>query len=122
MSAASSVEWREVDGRRCLAIDFIGKLSAELARTTLAQVRDAFDEHGDHVTMIWNAARMTGYETDARALWQEGMAELKPRIQAIHLVAESAIIRMGAAVVGMFIQYPIQTWPTLDAIRHDTAK
>jgi hypothetical protein len=111
------VYWADVDGQQCLAIRFVGSLSVDAARWALDEVRAALRDRDDKVTMIWDAAEMTGYETEARTLWQEGMAEVKPRIDAIHLVAESAIIRMGAAVVGMFIGYKIHAWPTLDAVR-----
>jgi hypothetical protein len=112
-----NVYWTEIDGQQCLAIRFVGNLSADAARSALDEVRAALRDRGDKINMVWDAAEMTGYETEARTLWQQGMAELKSRIHAIHLVADSAIIRMGAAVVGMFIGYPIHSWATLDAVR-----
>lgn len=119
MSSSSSVCWTEIDGQQCLAIRFVGTLRVEAARATLDDVRAALRDRDDAITMIWDAAEMNGYETEARTLWQQGMAELRPRIHAIHLVADSAIIRMGAAVVGMFIGYPIRSWASLDAVRLD---
>jgi hypothetical protein len=119
VSSSPSVHWAEVDGRQCLTIRFVGTLNADAARVTLDDVRAAVGDRDDKITMIWDAAKMNGYETEARTLWQQGMADLRPRIHAIHLVADSAIIRMGAAVVGMFIGYPIQAWPSLEAVRLD---
>jgi hypothetical protein len=119
VSPSPDVRWTEIDGQRCLAIRFVGTLDADAARAALDDVRIALGDRDDKITMIWDAAKMNGYETEARTLWQHGMAELKPRIHAIHLVADSAIIRMGAAVVGMFIGYPIHSWASLDAVRLD---
>ena len=96
MDSSPSVAWRQIDGHRCLSVRFVGNLTADEARTTLDEIREALSQTDEQVTMVWDAAEMTGYETEARTLWQEGMADLKPRIDAIHLVAESAIIRMGA--------------------------
>ncbi|HWB80464.1 MAG TPA: STAS/SEC14 domain-containing protein [Nannocystaceae bacterium] len=117
MDASAEVAWGDVDGQRCLVIRFSGNLTADSARTALQRVHEALAEQHGAVTMIWDAQHMTGYETEARTLWQVDMDGLKPRIDAIHLVARSAIIRMGAAVVGMFMRYPIRTWQSLDSVR-----
>ncbi len=117
MSVPPEVAWQEVDGQRCLVIRFAGYLAADGARVALQRVRTALAERSDGVTMVWDASDMTGYDTESRTLWQNDMDELKPRIAAIHLVARSAIIRMGAAVVGMFMRYPIRTWEGIDAVR-----
>jgi hypothetical protein len=117
VSVPPEVAWQEIDGQRCLVIRFAGNLSADAARLALERVRTALDERGGDVTMVWDAGEMTGYDTETRTLWQSNMDELKPRIAAIHLVARSTIVRMGAAVVGMFMRYPIRTWESLDAVR-----
>ena len=83
MSSSPSVYWTEIDGQRCLAIRFVGTLDAGGARAALDDVRAALGDRDEKITMIWNAAEMDGYETEARTLWQHGMAELEPRIHAI---------------------------------------
>ena len=117
MNAASSVQWERFGDHRCLVISFEGKLEVKDAKAKMKSITAAIEAAGEPVAMVWDAARMTGYESEARKLWQDGLKRLRPQIRAIHLVSDSAVIRMGASVVGMFLGLEISSWPTRAAVR-----
>ena len=117
VDSSPQVAWEDIDGRQCLVVTFSGKLTRADAASAMDIIRAEVEGAAEPVVMVWEATAMSGYESEARTLWQEGLAELKPGIQAIHLVSESAVIRMGAAVVGMFVGYPITSWSSRADVR-----
>ena len=111
------VQWQTIEGQPCLFVDFEGHLDREGAQERLEAIDAALAEREGPIVMIWEASEMSGYDKDARTLWQEHLVRTKPRLKAIHLVTNSFVIRMGASVVSMFMRYPIRTWASMDAVR-----
>jgi hypothetical protein len=60
--------------------------------------------------MLWDCVAMTGYDQEARSVWQEALQDLRSRISAIHLVSESLSIRLAARAVSLFIRLPLRAW------------
>ena len=115
-SSLPSVRWERVGVHRCLVVQFEGKLLADEARAKIAAIQAELDDVSEPVHMIWDALAMTAYEGEARTLWQDGLAGLRPRIHAIHLITASSVIRMGASVVGMVLGLDIECWPSREAV------
>lgn len=79
---------------------------------TIAQVIDRFERLASTRTeptpLIADLRQMTGYESAVRQAWQEALARQRPKINRIVIVgARSAMIRMGAAVVGAYSGVPV---------------
>lgn len=117
MVAGSHAQWEEIGTERCLVVRFSGHLDVAEARAKMAQIHAALEGVNEPVHMIWDALEMTSYDADARRLWQEGLKLVRDEIRAIHLISESAVIHMGAAVVGMFVGFDIRSWPSREAVR-----
>jgi hypothetical protein len=72
--------------------------------------------------IIGDLREMTGYETEARMAWQDALYPHRERIEGIVLVGGgSALVRMGAAVIGAFTGIPVRfvsSWTDIaEAIR-----
>ena len=52
---------------------------------------------------------MKCYESGARKKWTNALFEMKPQIGTIWLISDSALIRMGATVMGMATSLNIRT-------------
>ena len=64
--------------------------------------------------MIWECTKMIGYDLSARDAWQTFIKEFKPKIEIIHLVSNSYLIRTGAKVIGAFTGIKIRSWERFD--------
>ena len=60
--------------------------------------------------------KMTGYSTGARVAWQQGFYPFRKQMRELSIVARqlSAIIRMGATVVGAFIGVPVRFYASME--------
>lgn len=65
-------------------------------------------------SVVADLREMTGYDTESRVVWAEGLRALRKRIDCVVFIgARSAMIRMGAAAVGAVSGIPVRfvhTW------------
>ncbi len=104
--------------RACLKFTFRGHLTAEDSKRAILEWRQAFQSMaGDSFTLIWDCLLMGGYEHDARSAWTHALVDMKPQIEAVWLITESPIIKMGGKVMGMFTGLNIHIVKSEDEIR-----
>ena len=102
MSANPQIEWCQKSGQECLRFCFGERLTEKEADIAITVWKDAFQSKRDKsVTLIWDCKNMKGYETGARDKWTKALKEMKGQIASIWLISDSAIIRMGASVMGL---------------------
>ena len=103
------IVWDNQRGVPCLRFVFTEHLTEQAARAAIAEWRRAFDAVPmGRITLIWDCREMRGYDSEARALWQQTLKELKQRIGPIWLITDSALIRMGASVMSLFSSLTIK--------------
>ena len=103
------IEWSEKSSKQCLQFTFGQALSEREAKIAIAEWKAAFrSKTNDSIILIWDCRKMKSYESAARILWTEALKEMKPRIDSIWLISDSALIRMGASVMGMISSLKIK--------------
>jgi len=101
-SVNPQIEWCQKSGQECLKFIFGERLTEKEADVAISAWKDAFQSKKDKaITLIWDCKHMKGYETKARDKWTKALKEMKAQIASIWLISDSAIIRMGASVMGL---------------------
>jgi hypothetical protein len=91
-AASSWKVWRDED--RIVAM-FEGLLTAEAGIASAQTFGALLKEGPSHV--VWDVARMSGYELLARRAWQSGLWPLRRNILSITVLGGNAIVKLGAA-------------------------
>lgn len=104
------IEWSSVSNQPCLKFTFRGMFSNEHAEEAVQEWKQMIESNSDNkIVLVWDCLEMSGYDTEARNLWQETLKELKHRIHTIWLITNSKLIKMGAMVVSVFTSFEIKT-------------
>jgi len=88
-----------------IRIRFSGHLSTAGGVASAERVRDRLGRSPAELVLEVDA--MTGYDRGARVAWQEVLWPARERIEALVVIGGSAVIRMGAAVIAMFLGVPL---------------
>ena len=67
--------------------------------------------------LIFNCAAMTGFDTEARRVWQDAMNKMKPQIGSIWIVSTNVFILGAARTMGLLTGFNIKTAKLLDKIQ-----
>ena len=96
-----SIEWVQKSGKTCLRFVFGEMLTASEAEIAIQEWKAAFQSKIDEsIVLLWDCKRMRGYENAARAQWILALKEMKSQIHSIWLITDSAVIKLGAAIMG----------------------
>jgi len=109
-----NIEWCDIKSRRCLVLHFDGHLSEDNAQNAVRKITSMLGSSSDKVVMVWECTRMTDYDSGAREAWQKFIKAIKARLEAIHLVSDHLLIRVGAATVGVFAGIKIHAWADME--------
>ena len=60
---------------------------------------------------------MTGFDTDARRIWQDTMKSHKNQIDVIWLVSDNIFIRGAAKTMGLLTGFPIKVTKSINDIK-----
>ena len=100
-----------------LKFTFKGKFKGEDAITGVEEWKNIFAPiEGEKTALIWDCLEMTGFESKARTTWQQGMKELKDKIDTIWLITNSKIIKAGAKLMSAFTKFNIKVVKSEDEI------
>lgn len=112
------IEWMEKSGKEFLRFTFTGKFTEQDALPALEKWRQAFAfKPGEKISMIWDCLKMNDYDYEARTLWQNACKEMKDQIDAIWVMTDSLLIRMGASVISVFTSLKIKVVSSEDDIK-----
>lgn len=96
------IEKCDQTGENCLKFTFGEKLTEADAEPAILQWKRIFKEKkNQNFKLVWDCTNMKQYEKGARKKWTSALFELKSQINSITLISDSALIRMGASVMGM---------------------
>jgi hypothetical protein len=59
---------------------------------------------------------MTGYDTNARLIWQNSIGELKAQISTIWVVSNNSLFTIAAKTMGFISKFTIKTAKSEDEI------
>lgn len=103
------IEWSQKSGKECLRFVFGERLTLKEAEVAIVEWRKAFQSKADKsIILIWDCKKMKGYDNEAKAKWTEALKDMKSQIDSIWLISDSALIRLGATVMGMFSSLEIK--------------
>jgi hypothetical protein len=96
------IEWKIIAGKPCLLFTFEGHLTDDSAEEAVIKWKDEFSKRpGLKVFLVWESLEMTGYDKQARIIWQNTILEYKNRIDGIYIITKSKLISAGAHFIGI---------------------
>jgi hypothetical protein len=108
------IQWTDIKNKPHLFLRFSGRFSSEDARSAIKTIQSMVDKVDGTFTMVWECLDMIGFDAGAREAWQVFIKDVKPKIEAIHLISNNILIRTGARVVGIYAGIKILAWASLD--------
>ena len=100
----------QLSGKKCLRFIFNGYLLLNEAKNGIVLWRKAFRASPDaKFIIIWDCLKMTGYDKQARQIWQLALGEFKNQIEAIWVISNSKIYQIAAALMGVMMPFKIRT-------------
>src|SRR5512136_15329 len=88
------IELCQLSDLDCLKFTFNGNFSENVATNTIAEWEHMIGNVKDaKINMVWDTLNMTGYESDARVMWQHMLKKYKPIIGTVWVITNSALIK-----------------------------
>ncbi len=111
------IEFSEKFGKNYLKFTFYSKLKKDEAAEAIKIWDEYFWKNSDQkIIIIWQCLKITGYEKGAREIWQKALKKMSDRIEEIWVITNSSVIRMGASLISLFVEYPIKIVSTENEI------
>ena len=103
------IEWLKKSEKQCLRFIFDETLTVPAAEAAIAEWKEAFRSVTEQsITLIWDCRKMKNYDGAAKDKWTSALKEMKTRIETIWIISDSAIIRMGASMMGLLTSLKIK--------------
>ena len=117
MNRNPKIEWSQKRGRQCLIFTFEDRLTSKDADVAVEDWKRMFQSKaGESIILIWDCRKMKGYDSEARVIWANALKEMKSQIEKVWLISDSALIRMGASVMGLLTSLNIKAISSESAI------
>lgn len=104
-----TVQWQTLEEHSYLRFSFIGELTVQEALKAVDHWRVESDKSENRIDLIWNCLEMTGFEGEARKIWQKTMSEQKNKTGNIWLVVTNPLIRVSARTIALLTGYNLKT-------------
>jgi len=103
-----NIELDYINNEEVLKFKFKGNFSEADAGRGVKEWKNLFSSmNGEKAKLVWDATKMTSYDSKARTIWQQGIKELKNQIDTIWLISHSKLIRSGAKAMSLFTKFKI---------------
>ncbi|HUW06682.1 MAG TPA: hypothetical protein VMW01_10515 [Williamwhitmania sp.] len=116
---AIKIAWCEKKGHKCLVFSFDGFFTEEQAAQAKKRWVEEFAtqlQPNEKVPIIFSCLKMTGYDTNARLIWQNSIGELKAQISTIWVVSNNSLFTIAAKTMGFISKFTIKTAKSEDEI------
>jgi hypothetical protein len=100
-----------------LQFDFSGHLDEASATNAIEHWNEKMKARSSKISLIYNCAKMSGFDTNARRIWQDTMTLHKNQIDAIWVVCDNTFIRAAAKTMGLLTGFPIKVTKTINDIK-----
>jgi len=105
------------NNKQYLQFDFPSHLDEVSAANAIKRWNEMMKPNAGKISIIYNCAKMTGFATDARRIWQDTMKSHKNQIDVIWLVSDNIFIRGAAKTMGLLTGFPIKVTKSLGEIK-----
>ena len=105
------------NNKEYLQFDFPSHLSEAIASNAIERWNEKMKVNNTKVSIIYNCAKMTGFDTSARRIWQDTMKQHKNQIDVIWLVCDNTFIRGAAKTMGLLTGFPIKVTKAMNDIK-----
>jgi hypothetical protein len=103
------------NGKSYIQFDFRGHLDVDAAANAITTWKELMDKPVK-TNLIYNCAGMTGFDTDARKLWQATMSGYKKQIGSIWIISSNIFILGAAKTMGVLTGFMIKVAKSIEDI------
>ena len=105
------------NNKEYLQFDFPSHLSEAIAANAIERWNEKMKYKNAKFSVIYNCAKMNGFDTSARRIWQDTMKQHKNQIDVIWLVSDNTFIRGAAKTMGLLTGFPIKVTKAMSDIK-----
>lgn len=106
-----------IKGNSCIRFAFKGHFNNEVCVAASTSWSKKFDENLDgSYDLVWDCTQMDGFDYDARNEWVSTLSKYSERINSIHVISDSLLIRGAARLIGKISKYDMQVYKTIDEL------
>ncbi len=118
MENSISINAIQIKNKPFLKFDFPKYLDLKIAEDAISNWKKELSQLPDNqkIDLIFNCLDMSGFETDARKLWQNTLKEHKPQTGNIWVVCENLFILGTAKTMGILSGYQIKVTRSIDKV------
>lgn len=112
-----SINFVSKNNKEYLQFDFPSHLDEASAANAAKPWNEKMKASSSKISLIYNCAKMNGFDTNARRIWQNTMKQYKNQIHVIWLVCDNTFIRGAAKTMGILTGFPIKVTKTMNDIK-----
>lgn len=107
-----------INNKHFLEFDFPPFLTKLMAEETIPLWKEMYKKinAGEKADLIFNCEVMTGFETEARRLWQAALKELRPQTGEIWIVSDNLFILGAAKTMGLLSGFAIKVTRSMSEV------
>jgi hypothetical protein len=104
------IELCQLTGLDCLKFTFNGNFTENVAKTTIEEWETMIGNVKEgKINMVWDTLKMTGYDSEARIMWQHMLKKYKHVIGTVWVITNSGLIKAGLKLLSTFTSYHFKT-------------
>ena len=107
-----------INNKNFLQFDFPSHLTKEMVEETISLWKDMYKKikPGEKADLVFNCEDMSGFDTDARKMWQATMKDLKLQTGSIWIVSDNLFILGAAKTMGVLTGFTIKVTRSLSEV------
>jgi hypothetical protein len=106
------IKWIEKSEKKCLQLAIHGYLSEKIALEVTSKWKEEIMlnlKTDDKAVIVCNCLKMTGYDSNARKIWQQTISDLKSQIGYLWIITDNKLFRTAAMTMGLLTKFKIRT-------------
>lgn len=106
------INWIEKSEKKCLQLAIQGYLSEKIALEITSKWKEEILlnlKKDEEAIIVCNCLKMTGYDSNARKIWQQTISDLKSQIGYIWIITDNKLFRTAAMTMGLLTKFKIRT-------------
>ncbi|MTI38387.1 hypothetical protein [Fulvivirga lutimaris] len=118
MANSINISQIKLNDKPFLKFDFPEYLDLKIAEEAISNWKTQLSdfESNNKVDLIFNCMDMSGFDTEARKIWQNTLKELKPQTGQIWVVCENLFILGAAKTMGILSGYQIKVTRSIEKV------
>jgi len=115
-----NISWLEKKDKLYLKFEFFERFTQNAASKSVDQWKTEVDgkiNEGDKYSIIFDTLNMSGFDGDARKIWQEQLKKSKHQVDDIWLISSNGLIKTAAKTMSLLAGYSMKTASNVDDIK-----